>query len=144
MHFVGALNLQGMRIFTQEYETVDTDAMLDFFEKLEKQSAASTIYVIMDNAKANKNKKIDEYLATSRIKAYYLPPYSPNLNPIERLWKVMRETKLYNRYIASSVDFFREIRGFFQEDIPKMTDILTSRINDKFQPIRLDPVRIRF
>lgn len=40
-----------------------------------------------------KIKKLEEYLKTSKIQVHYLPPYSPNLNPIERLWKVMREKK---------------------------------------------------
>lgn len=142
LHFAGALCLTGMQIFTKEYETVDADAMIDFFKGLEGQSSASTIHVILDNARSNKNKKLSEFLQTSRIKVHYLPPYSPNLNPIERLWKIMRETTVYNRYYESSVDFFKEIRGFFTEKIPEMTQALKSRINDKFQVISLDPVNL--
>ena len=85
LHLAGAVCLTGMKFFTQEYETVDADAMLDFFKNLETSSNASTIYVILDNARSNKNKKLEEFLQTSKIKVRYLPPYSPNLNPIERL-----------------------------------------------------------
>lgn len=144
LHFAGALCLTGMQIFTKEYETVDAEAMIDFFKELESQSRAPTIHVILDNARSNKNKKLDEFLKTSRIKTHYLPPYSPNLNPIERLWKIMREMTVYNRYYESSVDFFKEIRGFFTEKISKITPILNSRINDKFQAIRLDPINLNF
>jgi DDE superfamily endonuclease len=73
---------------------------------------------------------------------HYLPPYSPNLNPIERLWKIMRETKLYNRYFESSVDFFQQVRSFFKDDIPKMAQRWTSRINDKFEIVKLDPIKL--
>lgn len=142
LHFAGALCLTSMQIVTKEYGTVDADAMIDFFKRLEDQSNASTIHVILDNARSNKNKKLDEFLQTSRIKVHYLPPYSPNLNPIERLWKIMRETTVYNRYYESSVDFFKEIRRFFTEKIPKMTETLKSRINDKFQMVQLDPVNL--
>ncbi|MDB2614232.1 transposase, partial [Chlamydiales bacterium] len=100
--------------------------------------------VILDNARSNKNKKLDEYLKTSRIKPRYLPPYSPNLNPIERLWKIMRETKLYNRYYESSVEFFSEIRSFFSDDVPKKVQSWTSRLNDNFQTIKLNPIRPAF
>jgi transposase len=140
LHFAGALCLNGMKIITSEYETVNADAMLDFFKKIENTSAAKTIHIIMDNARANKNKKTEEFLKNSRIKAHYLPPYSPNLNPIERLWKVMREVKIYNRYYASCKDFFSEVRRFFSEEIPNMIGILQKRINDKFQIIRLNPI----
>ena len=142
LHFAGALAIEGMKIVVNEYETVDADAMLDFFKKLEKQSIASTIHVILDNARANKNKKLWEFLKDSRIKIHYLPPYSPNLNPIERLWKIMRESTLYNRYYESCISCFAEIRGFFTEKLLKMGDILKSRINDNFQIIKLNPVNL--
>ncbi|MFB1490401.1 MAG: transposase [Thiocapsa sp. C3-sup] len=32
------------------------------------------------------------------IKLVFLPPYAPNLNPIERLWKLLKKTTLYNHY----------------------------------------------
>lgn len=142
LHLAGAVCLAGMKFFTQEYETVDADAMLDFFKNLELTSSASTIYVILDNARSNKNKKLEEFLKTSKIKMRYLPPYSPNLNPIERLWKIMRETKLYNRYFETSVDFFQEVRGFFKDDIPRMASTWGSRINDKFETIKLNPIKL--
>jgi transposase len=142
LHFTGAICLSGMKVFTQEYETVDADAMIAFFKGLENFSTASKIHVILDNAKSNKNKKLDEFLETSKIEVHYLPPYSPNLNPIERLWKIMRETRLYNQYYESSPIFFQAVRNFFKEDIPKMINVLTSRVTDKFQVVRLDPIRL--
>lgn len=146
LHIAGALCLNTMKVVSEEYKTVNGDAMIDFFKKLEASSDASKIYVILDNARSNKNKKLDEFLkkSESKIELKYLPPYSPNLNSIERLWKVMRETKMYNRYYETSVKFFYEIRSFFKEDIPKMIHEWTSRINDKFQAVKLDPVRVVF
>jgi transposase len=142
LHLAGALCLTGMKIITREYETVDADAMIDFFQNIELSSKASKIYVILDNARSNKNKKLEEFLKTSKIKIHYLPPYSPNLNPIERLWKILREAKLYNRYYESSVTFFNEIRSFFQEDVPKKAHTWVEKINDKFQTIKLDPIKL--
>ena len=144
LHFAGSICLTGMKCWVEEYKTVNAEAMIDFFKKLEEKSEASKIYVILDNARANKNKKLREFLETSKIELCYLPAYSPNLNAIERLWKVMRERKVYNRYYESCTDFFREIRGFFQEEIPKILPGLKSRINDKFQTIKLNPIKCAF
>jgi len=144
LHIMGALDLNGMNIFTREYKTVDADAVIDFFQQLEASSNASKIYMILDNARANKNKKLDEYLKKSRITPVYLPPYSPNLNPIERLWKIMRETKIHNQYYESSVEFFHEIRKFFTEDVPKKARHWKDRINDRFQVINLNPIKSAF
>jgi len=141
MHFIGALSLEGMKVFAQECDTVDADSMVAFFNALEASSEATTIHIICDNGRSNKNKQVEEYLKTSKIKIHYLPPYSPNLNPIERLWKVLRERKTYNKCYEKFVDFKKEIRGFFFEEIPKIKDELTSRITDKFQRIKLNTIR---
>ena len=86
------------------------------------------------------NKKINEFLITSKIKIHYLPPYSPNLNPIERLWKVMREKKTYNKCYEKFIDFREAIRTFFFEEIPEMKSQLVKRINDNFQKITINHI----
>ena len=142
LHVNGALSLKGMKVLTKEYETIDAEAMVDFLKKLENSSSAKTIYVIMDNARANKNKKIEEFLTTSKIKIRYLPPYSPNLNPIERLWKIMREKKMYNKYYETSVSFFQEIRSFFKDEVPKSAHTWSGRINDNFETVKLNHIKL--
>ena len=142
LHIVGALDLKEMKIFTNEYKTIDTQAMIDFFKTMGKESSASVIHVILDNGRAQKNKQLDDALAGSKIRLHYLPPYSPNLNPIERLWKLMREKVHYNRYYESADLFFQEIRNFFQKDIPKMKNLLKNRLNDQFQVIKLNPIKL--
>jgi transposase len=44
----------------------------------------------------------------------FLPTYSPNLNLIERLWKVMNKAVLYNRYYEKFAHFKKAIMDFFQ------------------------------
>lgn len=140
MHFVGAISLKKMDVFVQEYETIDAESVIAFFQALEAAATVSTIHVICDNGRSNKNKKLQEYLKTSKIKVHYLPPYSPNLNPIERLWKVLREKKTYNRCYEKFADFKLAIRNFFYEDIPKIKNELTTRITDNFQRIHLNTI----
>lgn len=142
LHFAGALCLNGMKLIVNEYETVNAEAIIDLFREVERKSTARMIHIILDNAKAHKNKKLEEYLLNSRVKLHYLPPYSPNLNPIERLWKILRELALYNRYFATCKEFFAAVRGFFTETIPKITDLLEQRITDKFQVIKLNPINL--
>ena len=131
-----------MKVLVEEYETVNAESMIEFGKKLESSSKATEIHIICDNGPSNKNKKLAEYLKTSRIKVHYLPPYSPNLNPIERLWKILREKKTYNKCYEKFVNFKTAIRSFFIEDIPKMKDELARRINDNFQRIQLNTITI--
>ncbi|WP_279512418.1 transposase [Candidatus Thiosymbion oneisti] len=51
-----------------------------------------------DNARYYRSKAVQEYLKTSRIQLVFLPPYAPNLNLIERLWKFFKQKVLSNQY----------------------------------------------
>ncbi|WP_174224054.1 transposase, partial [Candidatus Fukatsuia symbiotica] len=62
-------------------------------------------------------------------------PYSPNLNPIERLWKVMNEQTRNNRYYPSKQSFKNDILNFFEVKLPQMASSLVSRLNDNFQAL---------
>lgn len=142
LHLVGALNLKNMTVVTREYETIDAEAMIHFFKDLESIESRGTIHIILDNAAVHKNHKLTEYLKGSRIRLHYLPPYSPNLNPIERLWKFFRETTLYNRYFDTCWDFFAAVREFFADKVHKIRRVLRRRINDNFQIIKLNPIKL--
>lgn len=135
MHIVGAINLNNLKVITQEYKTINKETMIEFLKVVESQFKASKIYLILDNGTAGKNGLVDEYLKTSRITIKYLPGYSPNLNPIERLWKIMREEKMNNCYYNSEKVFFQEIRDFF-ENLPTQINRWCSRLNDKFERIK--------
>ena len=139
LHFIGVIALKKMEVFVREYKTVNAESMIEFLKELELASKASKIHIISDNGRANKNKLLEKYLETSKIQIHYLPAYSPNLNAIERLWKIMRENTTYNRCYETFSDFTKAIRGFF-EGIPKMKEILNKKINDNFQTIELNSI----
>lgn len=113
----GALNAKDHSVVMQAAETINADAMVDLFKALEaKHPDATTIHVIADNARYNHAIKVREYEKTSRVKIHFLPPYAPNLNLIERLWKFFHKKVTYNTYHetylqfkTASLDFFKNI-----------------------------------
>jgi transposase len=126
VHFLGAIELNQMQIVAQEYETVNADSTVDFLKRLEEKIPASKIYLICDNASPNRCKKVQGYVKNSkRIEIHYLPPYSPNLNPIERLWKVMREEVTYNKMNKEFKDFSNAMREFFYEKVKQLKQFLS-------------------
>jgi len=139
MHIAGAINISNLEVITQEYKTINNETMIEFFKSIESRFEASKIYLILDNATPGKNRRVDEYLKFSRIKIKYLPGYSPNLNPIERLWKIMREEKINNRYYSTEKAFFEEIRNFFI-NLPDQITHWCSRLNDNFERIKFNTI----
>ena len=45
----------------------------------------------------------------------FLPPYSPELNPIERVWKLTRRRCLHNRYFPRLTDLIEDVEPQFKE-----------------------------
>ena len=59
-------------------------------------------------------------------------PYSPNLNPVERVWKLMHENVRYNKYYGKFSEFTESTLEFFKT-IGRKKTILRARITDNFQ-----------
>jgi transposase len=112
-----------MDITVLEEKTINTQAMIRLFTELERKQPEGTIYAIVDNASYNHSKELKQFLRKhKRIALYYLPPYSPNLNPIERLWLFFHKKILYDRYYetfkefkTATLDFFQNIKQYDKE-----------------------------
>lgn len=69
-----------------------------YLEQMSHAYESDKIVVIMDQAGWHKSK---ELVVPDNIEILYLPPYSPELNPIERLWKHMKTNYIHNRVFDS-------------------------------------------
>lgn len=65
-----------------------------------------TIVAVLDNAKIHKAQIIMDYCLQNKIVLVYLPPYSPQLNPIEDLWRLLKK-ELANRALKT-LDYLYE------------------------------------
>lgn len=71
-----------------------------------------------------------------KLVMHILPPYSPNLNPTERLWKVMNEFSRNNQVFKTFNEFKEKIRTFFSETWGMIAEDSRTRINDNFQSLK--------
>ncbi|OED50999.1 DDE endonuclease [Endozoicomonas sp. (ex Bugula neritina AB1)] len=135
LNIVGAIELNNLSaaVFDQ-FQTVNGLAIIDFFKKVRSAYASMTvIHMVLDGAGYHRSKEVVEAAKKLGIKLHYLPPYSPNLNPIERLWKVMNEYVRNNEYFAKPGEFRQKINHFLNVTLPEIGASLVSRINDNFQ-----------
>ena len=137
----GAVDLIGKKLHIQEDNTLNAESTLAFLKKIEAAyPTKNTVHLFCDNAKYYKNKVVMTYLEKSKIKLHFLPPYSPNLNPIERLWKWMKERVVYNTYYEYFEDFKSAVIGFLEgvstlDPESVLGQAFASRVRDKFRPI---------
>jgi len=94
--------------------SVNADSTQTLYQKaLERNPDAKKIIIISDNAKYYKNKKLNEWLENTKIVQEFLPPYSPNLNLIERLWRFLRKKVIDTKFYRTKAEFREAINDFF-------------------------------
>lgn len=107
--YFGAVRLRdGKLLFKREEERFNAMSFHIFLKHLRRISYMSRrrIVVIIDNAKYHHAKLHADWRKANepRFVLNFLPPYSPDLNPIERLWKLTRRLCVHNRYFPTLDD----------------------------------------
>ncbi len=140
VNYFGSMNLETMSMTVSSHETINSDSMETHFKMLrDKYPHSPWVHLILDQGPYNKSDKTAQSAKTHRIKLHFLPTYSPNLNPIERVWKVMNEHVRNNVVFKSKTDFKEALDNFFYTTWGKIANSLKSRINDNFQILKPAP-----
>ena len=79
---------------------VNSDCMQLFFDEVSARYPEDRIVMIMDGAGWHKSTTLK---APSNMRMVFLPPYAPELNPVEHLWDELRE-KAFGNVVFSSLD----------------------------------------
>ena len=91
------------------------------------------ITLVMDNASYQRCYFVRDLATALGIELLFLPPYSPNLNLIERLWKFVKKISLYSQYYASFTDFKQAISHCISEADGEYRQELASLLTLNFQ-----------
>jgi transposase len=99
--------------------------------RLYPQDRHKAVVLLIDNAPWHAGKAVDEALAENpHLKFKRLPSYSPQLNPIERFWKMLRRRATHNRLFDSLADLKGSIRNslcYFQTMRARVKTLLNGR-----------------
>lgn len=113
----------------------DQETLKIFLNELKGEyPLCTTIHCFLDNASYNRAYSVQDYAQTRGIMLHYLPPYSPNLNLIERLWKFSKKKLVKNKYYPTFQEFYDATSDFFANIEDHMVE-LKSLLNLKFQII---------
>jgi transposase len=116
--YFGAVRLRdGLFLAVRALERFNAVNFHDFLRQIQEVAAGADrqVVLISDNAKYHHAKLHAawraEQAATFRLD--FLPPYSPELNPIERVWKLTRRLCLHNRYFHTLAEIVSVVEGQF-------------------------------
>lgn len=136
----GAINpAQPVEVVHHECETINATTTIVWLALIESRYPnKKVIHLFVDNARYYRSKEVKKYLENARIKIHFLPPYSPNLNPIERLWRFLKKEIIKSDYTPDPNVFRKRIDDFFKE-IHNYKEQLNSLINTNFQKLKSKP-----
>ena len=118
--YFGAVRLRdGKLVCQREEEKFNAMTFHRFLKRLRQASSRSgrRVVVIADNARYHHAKLHADWRNNQapHFVLDFLPPYSPDLNPIERLWKLTRKLCLHNRYFPTLDDVIQSVESKFAE-----------------------------
>jgi transposase len=134
---LGAINAITYQLITVTNETyINAESVCELLQKIAHLNLTTPITLILDNARYQSCKVVQAKAADLNIELVFLPPYAPNLNLIERLWRFIRKQCLYAKYYENFADFKRAIETCLAETDTKHQLALVSLLSLKFQDFR--------
>jgi transposase len=114
---LGAIELWRARFHYRQDTVFNASSYLAFLEQLARRYRRQGAILIQDNASYHKDSKVWDWFRSHRhwLEVHQLPPYSPELNPTERLWQHTRRTGTHNRYFANPAELLSTLTRVFGE-----------------------------
>jgi transposase len=133
---LGALNFATKKVETVVNDTYITSAqIIEMLEMLACKYTNAPIKIILDNARYQRCKIVFETAERLNVELVYLPTYSPNLNLIERVWRLVKSRVLSGEYHETFSEFSGSIENTIDELHAALHDDMVSLISDKFHII---------
>ena len=130
---LGALDFVSKKITTVTNDTYITAAEIcEMLRKISRDYAGKAVHVVLDNARYQKCAVVQELAKELGIRLVFIPPYSPNLNLIERLWKFTK-SKLRSRYYSQFNVFQETIDSIVDSTHTFYKDAINQLIGEKIQ-----------
>lgn len=130
---LGAINFMTKRVHTVTNTTyITATEICQMLRNVSSEYAGKKIHIVLDNARYQKCEIVTSLAKELTIDLVYLPPYSPNLNLIERLWKFTKG-KLRVKYYSNFKSFREAIDSIIDGTSTVFMDQVTSLIGEKIQ-----------
>lgn len=131
---LGALHATSLQLVTvTNCDYINSQSVVALLRRLVVLFTDLPITLVLDNARYQRCRFVQAVAAELGIELLFLPPYSPNLNLIERLWKFVKKQCLYSRYYPKFTDFKQAIEDCLAEVSGKFKEQLSSLLTLNFQ-----------
>jgi len=112
-------------------ESCDAEMVRRLLRKLRAANPNQVVLLVLDNVRYQRTRRVQALARRLGIRLLYLPPYSPNLNLIERFWKFLRKKIMRNTYYATFAEFRAAIQKLLA-NLSSYTDELATLMTENF------------
>jgi transposase len=134
---LGAINAVSKElVMMTEVTYVDSMTVCALLKELAIAYYDRRIVVVLDNARYQRCRVVLQTAERLHIQLLFLPPYSPNLNLIERLWKFVKKKVLYNEFYSDFQLFCSAIRDCLGKTHTEYLDELDTLLRPNFQSFK--------
>ena len=131
---LGAYSVSGTDLVTLTNDAyINSDTIVALLIKIKQHYPDIPVTLIMDNARYQRCLKVMDEAKALGIDLLFLPPYSPNLNLIERLWKFTKKACLYNEFYETFSEFKAAIDDCLDKVKSTYREQVKTLLNPKFQ-----------
>lgn len=121
---LSAISPSGRMRFRLEKRKINSAVFIEFLEQIRKTHPKRNIGVIMDQAPCHIAKKTQAYAKNHKhFEIFYIPPYSPDLNPDEKVWRHLKHVSLKNHQVQDKIQLTKLVLNALRkmQKSPKLT-----------------------
>lgn len=112
----GCVNAQNGEFLCMETEQCNAQTFLTFLRYILSMHEGKHVVMILDNARIHHAKLLKPFLKRNehRLTFLFLPPYSPHLNAVERIWDWLKGSVIVNRFHATRKEIRKSVLSFME------------------------------
>jgi transposase len=134
VNLISAISPRGEMRFMATEGNVNAEVFIEFLKRL-IANAEDPIFLVLDNSSVHRSKEVRNYVVSTngRLRLFFLPPYSPELNPDEHFWNYLKNHNIGRQVTTNGWDLYtrvtkvmrslqkypEKIRSFFQHQWTK-------------------------
>ncbi|MBL1244369.1 MAG: IS630 family transposase [Sulfurimonas sp.] len=110
---LGSLNLVNSNLITSFHDRGNTETTIAHLKIVREYYGDTPLAYLIDNAPWHKTKLVKEFCEANNITLLFLPPYSPEFNPIERVWSFLK-SKVRQKFFKTAGEFRNFVLGLLE------------------------------
>jgi transposase len=116
---MSAISPKGRLVFQLHQKRITSDEVIDFLQQLLRHHPSRHVVVVMDQAKPHTSHKTKAFIESrARLHVFYLPPYSPDWNPDEKVWNHLKNHELKAHRATNKQELYK----LTEEKLENMSD----------------------